>query len=341
MADNRMDRSLWNLLTALLRAGLWERDVTLPAGPDAAQWRALLEAARGQAVSGLLRQGIARLPEAQLPPAELRLALLAEADAIERAYGAMARTEAALLAFFSEAGLHPLVQKGSQAAKYYACPQARSSGDIDLFLPGAEFDKVQALVPHAHPDPSGSLVFVRDGVTVELHPRYYDLHFAPEKLPAPGSAAGEILLQSAHICKHAIGTGIGLKQLCDLARTLYATEGRYDKDELREALRKTGLLRWHRLLCSLLTEDLGLDAGCCLPDFRPCSAGPLRRIVRRGGNFGQAAPQRKAALRKGGAARKADTAAAFLRRLPFSLRYAPRETFAMLRELASGNLRKR
>ena len=48
-----------------------------------------------------------------------------------------------------------------------------------------------------------------------------------------------------------------------------------------------------------------------------------------------------AALRKGTAVRKADTLAAFLCRLPFSLRYAFRETIATLRELAAGNLRKR
>ena len=336
-----MKPMIWHLLTALLRAGLWERDTVLAAVPDHAQWRALLEAAHAQAVTGLLLRGVSHLPEAQLPPADIRMRLLTEADTLERTHAAITRMEAELLASLSKAGLHPIVQKGSQAAKYYACPALRACGDIDLYLPEAEFGQALQLVPEARRTPDGSAVFARDGMSVELHPRYYDLHLPPEELPGAGSVCGEILLLSAHICKHAIGAGIGLKQLCDLARTLHAAEGRYDKAELQAALRRCGLLRWHRLLCSLLVEDLGLDAACCLPAFRPCNAEPLRRIVRRGGNFGQAAPRRKAALRKGAAVRKADTLAAFLCRLPFSLRYAFRETIATLRELAAGNLRKR
>lgn len=338
MRKDCRNQTLWDLLTALLCGGLWERDTVLPVVPDAARWDAVLQAAREQTVTGLLLRGIARLPETQLPPSGMRLQLLADADAIERSGEAMARTEAALLAFFAEAGLRPMVQKGSQAAKYYAYPQLRRCGDIDLYLPESEFGQALRLVPKARTAPDGSAVFRFDGVTVELHRRYYDLHVPQEELPAAGSVCGEILLQSAHICKHAIGAGVGLRQLCDLARALYATEGRYDKGELQHALRRSGLLRWHRLLCSLLVEDLGLEVRCCLPDFRPCNAEPLRRIVRSGGNFGKAARSRKRALGKGTAARKTDTALLFLRRLPFSLRFAPHETMATLRELTAGNL---
>ncbi|MDY6418852.1 MAG: hypothetical protein SPK87_08940, partial [Bacteroidales bacterium] len=52
----------------------------------------------------------------------------------------------------------------------------------------------------------------------------------------------------------------------------------------------------------------------------------LRRIVRRTGHFAHHAPT------------KAATAGAFLRRLPFSLSYCPRETFAYIWELTLGNL---
>ena len=325
----------------LLRAGLWERDTVLASTPDAPQWTALWQAAREQAVSGLLLRGAAHLPQAQLPPPELRMRMMADADATERSNEALAVIEAGLLSFFREAGLRPLVQKGSLSARHYEKPELRSCGDIDLYLPGTDFEKARRLVPEAKTEADGSAVFERNGITVELHPSYYDLHIPPEKLPVPGSVCGELLLQSAHICKHAIGTGIGLKQLCDMARALYATEGRYEKDELRKALKTAGLLRWHRMLCTFLVEDLGLDAACCLPDFRPGNAGTLRRIVYSGGNFGQAAPRRKAALRKNDFLRKVDTAAAFLRRLPFSLRYAPRETWATFRELTAGNLHKR
>jgi hypothetical protein len=53
----------------------------------------------------------------------------------------------------------------------------------------------------------------------------------------------------------------------------------------------------------------------------------LRRIVRSSGHFAHHAPT------------KAATAGAFLRRLPFSLSYCPRETFATVWELVIGNLK--
>lgn len=143
---------------------------------------------------------------------------------------------------------------------------------------------------------------------------------------------------SAHILKHAIGEGVGCKQLCDVARALDQAEGRYDKAALAGALRACGLQRWHRLLCSLLVSELGLDPAHCLPDFRPCDPAPLRRIVLRGGAFGYADPARLQAARRGPAARKIHAAGAFLRRLPLSLRIAPRETLATVGELVRGNL---
>ena len=105
------------------------------------------------------------------------------------------------------------------------------------------------------------------------------------------------------------------------------------------ALESAGLTRWHTLLCSLLVEDLGLDPSRCLEGFSAVRPESLRRIVREGGNFGQATEKRQKALHSGSAfARKASTAFTFLKRLPFSLRTAPREARATIRELVRGNL---
>ena len=82
----------------------------------------------------------------------------------------------------------------------------------------------------------------------------------------------------------------------------------------------------------------GLDPERCLPDFTPCNPEPLRRIVLRGGAFGFADPTRRQAAGRGPVARKLHAAGAFLRRLPFSLHYAPRETLATVAELVKGNL---
>jgi len=321
-----MPDACWDTFLALLRAGLWEQDLRLPSVPDTAGWEQLLALSREQAVMGLLLKGIAHLPTEQRPPEELQPILLTVEGAFARANARYAHVQAELLQQLADAGLHPVVQKGREAAKYYADPSARQVGDIDVFLPEGELQRAWALFPSAKMASDGALVLTQDLVSIELHPRYYDIHRPAGKLPAPGSPCGEILLLSAHIFKHVIGHGLGCKQLCDLAVALARLEGKYDESELRAALKRAGLLRWHKLLCSLLVDDFGLDPACCLPDFQPVDPERLRRIVRRTGHFAHHAPT------------KAATAGAFLRRLPFSLSYCPRETFTYIWELTLGNL---
>lgn len=321
-----MTDSIWNTFLTLLRAGLWEQDLQLSAVPDKEGWEQVLELGRGQAVMGLLLRGLAHLPFEQRPPEQFAPVLQAWEEAFFRANARYARVQAELLAQLTTSGLHPVVQKGSEAAKYYSDPSVRQVGDIDLFLPEGEFQRARALFPDARRASDGAIVATRDGVTVELHPRYYDVHLSPAKLPEIGSPCGEILLLSSHIFKHAMGFGLGCKQLCDLAVALARLDGKYDKNELHEALRHAGLLRWHTLLCSLLVADFGLNPACCLDGFHPVDPKQLRNIVRSSGHFSHHAKT------------KAATAGAFLRRLPFSLSYCPRETFATIGELALGNL---
>lgn len=332
-----------DIFFAVLRAGLWEQDLRLDAAPGADGWQEVLQTARDQAVLGLVYRGMAHLPAEQLPPAPLRMRLLSDVDRIARRVQALGAVERDLLERLRAAGLHPTVQKGSEAGKYYAHPELRESGDIDLCFPAGELLLARETVTAAgaasvHAASDGSVVCRYRDVTVELHPRYFDLHVGEDRLPEVPSVVAELVMLSAHILKHAIGEGVGCKQLCDMARALDGAEGRYDKAALRAALRRCGLLRWHRLLCSLLVTDLSLDPARCLPDFVPVDPAPLRRIVLRGGAFGYADPARRQAVSRGLAARKAHAAGAFLRRLPFSLRIAPRETLATLAELIRGNL---
>ena len=335
-----MPEKNWNIFLEILRSGLWGLDLSLPDVASSPGWDTVLALGREQAVMGLLLRGIAQLPEDQRPSGPLAPLLQAWETAFARANARYAHVQGALLKRLSEAGLHPVVQKGTEAAKYYSDPSIRQVGDIDLYLPGDEFRRARALFPDARRASDGAVVFALDGVTVELHPRYYDIHLPASKLPAVGSPCGEVLLLSSHIFKHAMGPGIGCKQLCDLAVAMTRLECRYDKQELALALKAAGLLRWHTLLCSLLVADLGLDPSCCLPDFEPVDPERLRRIVRASGNFGMADEGRRRSRPWSTLGKPAATAVAFLRRLPFSLRYGSRETLATIWGLAAGNFRK-
>ena len=222
-----MPEKNWNIFLEILRSGLWGLDLSLPDVASSPGWDTVLALGREQAVMGLLLRGIAQLPEDQRPSGPLAPLLQAWETAFARANARYAHVQGALLKRLSEAGLHPVVQKGTEAAKYYSDPSIRQVGDIDLYLPGDEFRRARALFPDARRASDGAVVFALDGVTVELHPRYYDIHLPASKLPAVGSPCGEVLLLSSHIFKHAMGPGIGCKQLCDLAVAMTRLECRY------------------------------------------------------------------------------------------------------------------
>ena len=140
-------------------------------------------------------------------------------------------------------GLHPVLQKGQGLAALYANPLLRECGDIDLFFPGsgefeAAFRCVEKLDIRMVRKADGSLLYSWQGIPVEHHIRLIDLYHPPHNtkktdliwefrrmalstasdlevtVPAPSL---NLLLQYAHILKHALGRGIGLRQLCDLA----------------------------------------------------------------------------------------------------------------------------
>lgn len=50
------------------------------------------------------------------------------------------------------------------------------------------------------------------------------------RIPSP---VLNLLLQSLHILKHALGWGIGLRQLCDMARSCYKLHDEVESEEMK------------------------------------------------------------------------------------------------------------
>lgn len=319
-------------LFALLCAGLYERNfakfptLTLP------QWKALVAMARRQTVTGLLYRSVTHLPEGYSLPEEILLELASEAGRLERQSLKMNQIAEKLVARFEAAGLHPVIMKGPEAARFYAQPMLRECGDLDLYFVPAEIERVAKIAGTVEKTPDGSFHFREDGVDIDVHRNYFNIH--SRHLPAVPSPEATLLMLSSHVLQHAIGPGVGLRQLCDVAMAYKALA--VEPARLREVFRKAGLERWNRLLFSFLHKYLGAEP---LYEELP-SPEPLEGIVLEGGNFGHYSASRRAALSKGPFRRKLDTAGRFLRRLPFSLRYAPREVLPYMGRLLAGNLRK-
>lgn len=350
-------------LLALLRGGLWEQDVKphscFPLSRDS--WEEVFLLSKQQTVTGVAFRGLHHLPDGMLPPESLLLRWMAAADGIERKNKEMNLALDSLLTLFARHGLHPILQKGQGLASLYAYPLLRECGDIDLyFVDEKEFesasDSIQAQGIRLVRKADGSLLYSWQGIPVEHHIRLIDLYHPPHNtkktdliwefrrmalstasdlevtVPAPSL---NLLLQYAHILKHALGRGIGLRQLCDLALSCDRWHTDIMPDVLKGVCRQAGLTKWVSLLHAFLTERLGLA-----PDRLPypetaANTQPLLEIIWRGGNFGHQAYR----LTRPTLLHKIQTAEAFRRNISFAFRYAPKEALAIFVNLLKGQIR--
>lgn len=356
-------------LFSLLRAGLWESglDDLSPFPLTDAQWWEVYRMSVRQTVAGIVFCGLHHLPEEFLPADDaLMIHWVAKADRIERKNRRMDATLRRLLQRMRREGLHPVLLKGQGAAALYEHPLLRECGDIDLYFPSKKEARAAAeLVRRAgcrtERRPDGSVCYSWQGVEVEHHTRLFDLynpllrgylsalvgkHGFSVLPPDDGSAAVSVpaplpnlLSLNAHLLKHIMGHGVGLRQFCDMARAYHTLRGSYSPGELEAVYRRTGLLRWSTQLHTFLTEHLGMPRDVLPYAGTDARTSPsLLHIVLEGGNFGQYGKSRAKASRAGWE-RKLHTFLSFWRHRDFSNAYARKEAFWTSIKLMTGNIR--
>ena len=326
-------------LTALVGSGLsgCPADRSMLTGLSATDWESLYTLAKQHTVTGLLYGGLQLLPDGTGIPEDILLRLVSRIGKVANHGKSMRNLTVALTDYFSSKGLHPVVMKGIESAAFYPDPDLRLYGDVDLYFTPDEFERAANVAEKRfgklRRDPDGSLHFKVDNIDIDIHRDYFGLHVKPGLLPDVPSPEATLLMLSAHILHHAIASGIGLRQITDLAAAYQALDGRYDPVLLEDIYRRTGLLKWNRLLSSFIQKHLGVNTP--LADGKASES--LSRIIFSGGNFGHYASSRQKALQASTFRRKLNTAGQFLWRLPFSLRYAPHETIKTITLLTRGN----
>lgn len=364
----RYGSKAYKALFALLQAGLWERrPQDLSIFPlSTAEWQSVFMLAQQQTVLGIVYRGLDYLPERLFPSQELIFRWVAEIGRIEERNLESNQSLVELLELFGKADIQPILQKGQGVATLYDRPLLRTCGDIDLwFRNRTEAAWALVLVERrgctVTKAPDGSYHYHWRGIEVEHHADLIDLQSPfskgwarrlveamtpttvtlpehPETAIASPSAEVNLLLLNAHICKHAIGLGIGLRQMCDMARAYYALHGQVDGEVIRKMYRRAGLHRWSNLLHHFLTEWIGMDQAY-LPYQEACDekGETLLEVVLRGGNFGQHANSRKAVMGNLWE-RKWHTCQSFLHNCRFSFRYAPNEAIWTVWQLIKGQV---
>jgi len=302
-------------LLEAVRSSLWNRPTDVSAFENLTDldWHEMFMMSFHQTVEGLTAAALQNLPPVLLPPMELRLKWLVRLSRIQESNKKMETAIAKQYELFSKNGIRCLLHKGHGVSQFYPEPSYRTTGDIDWFFPTKpDFDNAQILALS-----SGAVLENRDrfssgfnwgGLCVEHHrriiqpynplvisaaERYVESQLHDKSFLRLDGTAVEIpnnilnLIQiNAHIFKHQIGYGIGLRQLCD-SFLLYKIYGEQIDGEMLKGLYKAlGMLKWSHLLHQMLVDFFELPLNCIpYPIEKQSSVKWMEDYILRTGNF--------------------------------------------------------
>ena len=300
---------------SLMRAALWGEPVAFKGDVD---WKGVMDIAQHHATNVLVADVASRLPEGSRP-SEARLAKMK--GAMRSNLFVQLESRQMLIkgvTALREIGIEPVLLKGFGLARLYPNSVLRQFGDIDLFIGLEHFHEACAMVrslPGAYTwcmeVDSGRHYNVEFGKTVfEIHRVSADVLDPKEnKVYADIERDGlfentqrvdldgfEISIPSKefqafftfyHAWHHFLTTGVGWRQLNDMALTLHAYRDGLDLERLHRWLVSLHLMKPWQAFGYLLVDCLGLpkeempfyDGGC------RCTARRLYRNVMETGNF--------------------------------------------------------
>lgn len=303
---------------ALVRAGLWEKEVRLlPYGE--VDYAEVMRLAQEQAVVGLVAAGLEHVTDVKVPQL-WTLQFAGQTIQLEQRNKAMNQFIADLIAKMREADIYTLLVKGQGIAQFYERPQWRACGDVDLFLSADNYQKaINYLLPlsSSHDEElEGEKHYsltINDWV-VEIH----------GSLPSRISSKADRVLEEiqrcvfyngsvsswsdgqtvvfllhpnenvvyvfTHILKHFFRGGIGLRQICDWCRLIWVNHNTIDEKLLMKRLKEMGFISEWKVFASLAVYMLGMPADS-MPFYSPSrqwmeKANSVLNYIMTVGNFG-------------------------------------------------------
>ena len=301
---------------SLLRSGLWENNIDridlFPLNQD--EWNWVLEQGRIHTVEGLLFQGIQKLPMNLTGSKAHLFELAVRVEKIEQRNQLMNDVLAEQWTYFKDLGINAFLLKGQGLANCYSQPNLRVCGDIDWYLPVKE--DYNRLIEHLNKrgievksDTNYSSNFIWNGFEIDLHQKLFDLHnpfnrgylkdfelkesnnfsllaIHDQKIKVP-SIAIQLVQTSSHILKHLLSFGIGLRQLCDIARLYYHYSNQLVTLGLSKIFKRLDIYSWIKQLNKLLIDYLALPADLIKNvGYSSKNADWMMKDILQSGNFG-------------------------------------------------------
>lgn len=296
--------------------------------PSEQEWEAMFEMVEKQAVTSIAFLALAKLSaEGIRPPLQVLYEWVGMSEKIKAQNRVLNKRCCEITRVFADAGFRTCILKGQGNALMYPEPEARTSGDIDLWVEGNR-KEIREFVRKRFPKASDSKLHIEfpvfEDVSVEVHykPSYKDSPTYEKRLQefflanaeeqfrnSVSLVEGECRInvpttefnavqQMAHMMGHMFEEGIGIRHFIDyfyVLKKLNAEKCQKDFEKLFEHL---GLLNFARGTMWIESEILGISRECLIVSEDEKIGRVILKEIEEGGNFGHY-DQRYSARSKG------------------------------------------
>lgn len=270
-------------LITLVRAGLWNQPIELKKF-GRLDYDYILQLAEEQSVVGLVTAGLEHATDVDVPQ-DWVLQFIGETLQIEQQNNELNTVIPKLFQKLQSEGVEAVMVKGQGLAQSYEKPLWRSSGDVDLLLNSNNYEKAKdVLLPIAYDIEAEEACKKHQamkimGVDVELHGKMpfglsekadevidgaianalseHEPSLLNESVRIP-KADEHVFLVFTHFLRHFFIEGVGLRQICDWCRMLWAHRESLDYELLEERVRKAGLVTEWQAFAALTVNYLGM-----------------------------------------------------------------------------------
>ena len=300
----------------LLRAAIWDTPANIDGPID---WKEVLRIAKHHATQTLIC-GTASLMEGDNKPKPEALAWMQNAMRNNLVFHLrLKRAMLTAVKMLRDNGIDPVVLKGFTLAMYYPNPELRQFGDIDLYVGLNQFHQACEVLRHMEGSYNWGKERVEKGrhyniefgdFAIETHHSSADI-FDPKEKEVYDRLENDGLVQNAkhlnfegtditvpsdefavfftffHAWHHFMTTGVGWRQLCDLALILHACHGHLDLNKLEGFINDMKLTTPWQTFGQLIVEHLALPQAE-MPFYNGKSRRKAEKLYRRimeEGNF--------------------------------------------------------
>lgn len=279
--------SIFGAFLALVKSGLWETEARLASFGEI-DYEEVYRLAEEQSAVGLVAAGLEHVTDVTIPQ-NIALKFAGAALGIERKNEGMNAFICELLEKLRERSIYSVLVKGQGIAQCYHRPLWRACGDVDLLLTEEGFVKARELLRplaedgfHPNNNVARNIEATISAWSVELHANQFcglskrmddvirevqDCIFCDGKVRTwmngltpvflPDSNC-DVIIVFTHYLKHFYKGGLGLRQICDWCRLLWAFREEIDGVRLEARLRSMGLMSEWRAFGAFAVEYLGM-----------------------------------------------------------------------------------